>query len=67
MAAKKKKSGRATVFKQIKEKYQGCDLRAQVIEVLALKAASINRAGIDAQLKFLEKEAGLAWLKSYYL
>lgn len=58
---------RKDVFKRIKDKYEDCDLDDQVHEIMSLKASAINNAGVDAQLEFLAKEAGLDWLEKFYL
>lgn len=73
MAAKKKykladyNKRRSDIFKRIKAKYEDCDLDGQVHEIMSLKASAINNEGLDAQLDFLAKEAGLDWLEEYYL
>jgi len=55
------------VFKQIKEIVGEFDLDEEVHEFKSLEASKINNEGINAQLEYLEKEAGLDWLIETYL
>ena len=55
------------VFKQIKEQFNSEDLDTDVHEIKSSEAATINNSGIDAQLEYLCKTAGLEWLIEAYL
>ena len=55
------------IFEKIKQRFSSVDLDNDVHELKAQEAAMINNAGINYQLEYLYKEAGLDWLIETFL
>ena len=53
---------REQILDAIRARYSASDLDSHVTELKSCEASEINSAGIDAQLKYLEQAAGIAWL-----
>jgi hypothetical protein len=58
---------REEIFEKIKAGYSSEDLDDHVHELKDAEASAINNTGMDAQLAYLEKQAGLDWLELTFI